>query len=267
MARSKVPKKLCLKCLKEKNIQTAFFNSYNDWHSDGKMPYCKQCLENELDENNPASVKNIMRAIDKPYKPDFWDKAMQDDKKTLGIYLKNINFNHQYETYEDSVEPSKGKKENESSIVKTVGDVFVEEDKVYSKVWLGYYYPSEIEYLQEYLSGLNRDFRILTKSHQDYAKKIAKASLHMDKCFQDMQNDKKGSEKRYKEAKEVFDTLSKSAQFSEDKRGANDVSLGSFSQITEMVENNTYVYEHKNDLDKDQYDGLLDEFSHIDKSL
>lgn len=260
-------KQVCSCCGKPKRLQE-YYSSNSPIHQYyEKLTICKGCLIDMVDINDLRSVSNVLMMINKPFIITLWDssvlEATNQGSNPFQIYMKNVVM-RQYKDLDWS-DSQFGERKEEVLPVKE--DIKKEETKVYSKEWVGHYYPSEIEYLEDYLSGLKRDFRILTKSHQDYARKIAKASLHMDKCFQEMQDGVKGSDKRYKEAKEVFDTLSKSAQFSEDRRGRNDVSLGSFSQIVEMVENNTYVYEHKNDLSKDNYDKLLEEFSHIEKSV
>lgn len=263
--------KECLNCLTFKDIDRFFYKSYSNWHKDGHLPICKNCLKNYLKnkEDNLSVVQEIMRILDKPLKIEKWKQAMDSKKDTLGEYFRLINLNDNQENYDNS-DHLKDKKQiittlNDSE--SPVGDIFVDENKVYSKKWLGYYLPTEIEYLEDYFTGLDRDFRIVTMNHRDYAKKIAKASLHMDKCFQEMQDGVNGADKKYKEAKDIFDTLSKSAKFSESQRGITDVGMGSISQIVEMVESETYVYEHKNDLDKDMYDKLIDDFQHIYKSL
>jgi hypothetical protein len=264
-------KKQCLKCLVEKEPTKNFYKSFSHWHGDGLLPLCKGCLKSFLGENEDKLhiPREIMRVLDKPFKKDTWIQAMELKKDTLGEYFRLINLNNKTENYDNSILEKTRKVDNGDfeEEVQPSGDVFINETKVYSKSWLGYYTPSEIEYLEEYFKGLDRDFRIATSSHKDYAKKIAKASLHMDKCFQEMQDGVNGADKKYKEAKDIFDTLSKSAKFSESQRGITDVGMGSISQIVEMVESETYVYEHKNDLDKDMYDKLIDDFKHIYKSL
>ncbi|GLI82329.1 hypothetical protein ANABIO32_00150 [Rossellomorea marisflavi] len=268
-------KKQCIHCLQLKEKKRNFYKSYSNWHGDGLLPYCKTCLKSYLKdkENNTTAVKEILRILDKPYKEEMWNKAKEMENDTLGVYLKNIALNDSSETYDSSdhlinnVVNTHGVSVSSPEKTVTHQDTYVQEDKVYSKSWLGYYTPTEIEYLEDYYIGLDRDFRIVTKSHKDYAKKIAKASLHMDKCFQEMQDGVNGADKKYKEAKDIFDTLSKSAKFSESQRGITDVGMGSISQIVEMVESETWVYEHKNDLDQDNYDRLIEDFKHIYKSL
>ena len=60
--------------------------------------------------------------------------------------------------------------------------------------------------------------------------------------------------------------LSKSAQFAESQRSANDVSLGCFGRVFDAVEKHNWVPTHIPD-DEDMYDKLLKQFSNIEKSL
>lgn len=265
---TKVNKLKCTGCGKDKS-PTEFYVSDSEFHkSTGKLHVCKECIISYASDD-VNKLKEALRMIDKPFILRLFQSSVEEASKIgnanpMRQYMKNVAMS-QYKglTWEDSIYDGYKKTSNIDNDIET----YSEEDKVYSKKWLGNYTPSEIEYLEEYIKGLDRDFRIVTLSHKDYAKKIAKASLHMDKCFQDMQEGVSGADKQYREAKDVFDTLSKSAKFSESQRGITDVGMGSISQIVEMVESETYVYEHKNDLDKDTYDKLIDDFKHIYKSL
>ena len=83
---------------------------------------------------------------------------------------------------------------------------------------------------------------MVSRIHKDYAKKIAKASLNMDESFSQMMNGISGADKRYKEAKTVFDSLSISAKFSEKTRSNNDVAgLGSLSEIVAKLEQTGFL--------------------------
>lgn len=131
------------------------------------------------------------------------------------------------------------------------------EPLIWSDEWKGNYTESDIDYLNSYYAGLERDYKIITENHRDYARKIAKASLQMDRTFDDMMNGVEGADKKYDNATKAFDTLSKSAKFSESTRSVNDVGISSFSKITEMVENHNWIPEHK-PIEKDEIDKLLD---------
>lgn len=140
------------------------------------------------------------------------------------------------------------------------------EPLIYSDEWMGEYTQQDLDRLNKYYDSLNADYKIVTVNHRDYARKIAKASLMMDKAYEDMLKGVPGAEKMYLNAKDIFDSLSKSAKFSEDKRSINDVGISSFSKIVSMVENHNWIPEYV-PKKKDMYDELLDELRVINKSL
>lgn len=142
----------------------------------------------------------------------------------------------------------------------------IEEELIYDDKWMGKYIKKDINYLNNYYAGLERDYRIITENHRDYARKIAKASLQMDKAFDEMINGIEGADAKYKNAREAFDTLSKSAKFSESTRSVNDVGISSFSKVAAMVEAHNWIPEHK-PLKKDTIDEMIDYLSTITKSL
>ena len=141
-----------------------------------------------------------------------------------------------------------------------------QEPLIYSEKWRGKYTESDIKSLDAYYAGLERDYKIITENHRDYARKIAKASLQMDKAFDEMINGVQGADKKYENATKVFDTLSKSAKFSESTRSVNDVGISSFSKVAAMVESHNWIPEHK-PLEKDTIDELIDYLSTITKSI
>ena len=140
------------------------------------------------------------------------------------------------------------------------------DELIYDDKWMGKYTQKDIDYLNKYYAGLERDYKIITENHRDYARKIAKASLQMDKAFDEMINGVDGADARYKNAREAFDTLSKSAKFSESTRSVNDVGISSFSKVAAMVEAHNWIPEHK-PLKKDTIDEMIDYLSTITKSL
>lgn len=137
---------------------------------------------------------------------------------------------------------------------------------IYSEEWMGEYTQADLDRLNRYYNDLNNDYKIVTVNHRDYARKIAKASLMMDKAYDDMLKGVSGADKLYANAKDIFDSLSKSAKFSEDKRSINDVGISSFSKIVSMVESHNWIPEYV-PKDKDVYDELLDALRVIGKSL
>lgn len=251
----------CVMCGNTKRA-TEFNSSFNPIHQTGKLPYCKSCLKSMcLDSKgniNINKVKDMLKLIDRPFRYEDFKSASEDKNDTIGTYLKNIALNYRNDGWKDSIFEPQCKSEFEGNN---------SDDKlVYSKKWVGNYSQTDIEYLDNYLKGLHNDFKIITENHKDYAKKIAKASLHMDKCFQEMIEGVSGADKRYKDARETFDTLSKSAQFSENTRGINDVSLGGYGVTFEKVEQKVWIPTHT-PIEKDDIDKLIDYFTSINKSI
>ena len=222
------------------------------------------------------------------------DEIAKYGKKIVGFYFKNINTLRQnkdrsfadsekdgfvHKTYNVNARQKKETIANRYSEVienknnsqntttsSTSQPKKIEEDLVYSEFWMGEYTQKDIDLLDKYYAGLNRDYKIVTENHRDYAKKIAKASLMMDKAYEDMLKGVSGADKMYSSAKDIFDSLSKSAKFSEDKRSINDVGISSFSKITSIVENHNWIPQHV-PKEKDMYDEMLEALSVINKSV
>ena len=225
------------------------------------------------------------------------DEIAKQGKKIIGIYFKNINTLRQNKnksfadsekdgfTHKKTNAIANKKKESianrysgiiddKNSEKKSSNDISQSSNKnknemdalIYDDKWMGKYTQKDLDYLNKYYSGLERDYKIITENHRDYARKIAKASLQMDKAFDDMINGIEGADAKYKNAREAFDTLSKSAKFSESTRSVNDVGISSFSKVAAMVEAHNWIPEHK-PLEKDTIDELIDYLSTITKSL
>jgi len=131
---------------------------------------------------------------------------------------------------------------------------------------MGTYSYADSDYLNDYLSKLQSDFNIITTNHMDYARKIAKASLATDKAYEAMIQGVSGADKRYKDLQSIFDTLSKSAQFSENTRGANDAGISGISQVVDKIESKQWIYDTE-EFPEDELDHLLKQFANIRKSL
>ena len=226
------------------------------------------------------------------------DEVAKHGRDIVGIYFKNTMLRQTKDkSFEDSEKDgfihqnSNATKQEKERIINTYfnnmsSDIFptsidgividneknieeknkTQEALIYSEEWMGEYTQSDLDRLNKYYDSLNNDYKIVTVNHRDYARKIAKASLMMDKAYEDMLKGVPGAEKMYSNAKDIFDSLSKSAKFSEDKRSINDVGISSFSKIVSMVENHNWIPEYV-PKKKDMYDELLDALRVINKSL
>ena len=184
----------------------------------------------------------------------------------MGNYLKNMNFKNRNKyakfRFKDSIyELTEEHEEVNETVQEAIDDMPKWDDE-----WQGSYSASDLKYLNEYYKGLNDDFKIITTNHKDYARKIAQASLSQMKAYQKMLSGEEGADDAYAKATRIFDMLSKSAQFAESQRGANDVALGCFGRVFDAVEKHNWVPEFV-PTDEDMYDKLLKQFSNIEKSL
>ena len=297
-------KKVCTCCHKERNL-TDYYISYSPLYSiDKRVPICKECCKtlalNEDGSINEVKLNELLRNIDRPYYKDLIFVSEQSVKRENG-YLSDEEVKYhgreilqayfrQIATRQDRARSySDSERDNfihdrsnrpvseKNKISKEYTDIKTElslmnasnvpnDTLIYDDKWMGKYTQKDLDYLNKYYSGLERDYKIITENHRDYARKIAKASLQMDKAFDDMINGIEGADAKYKNAREAFDTLSKSAKFSESTRSVNDVGISSFSKVAAMVEAHNWIPEHK-PLEKDTIDELIDYLSTITKSL
>lgn len=231
-------------------------------------PYCKDCVNKMVDMNNLETVYPVLKQLDTPFIMDVWNRVCKRKSPTcIGDYLKLINFTYRkrYEGlgFNDSIyeltetEPE----EITENVQQMLDDVPVWVDE-----WQGKYTKSDLKYLNDYYAGLQNDFKIITTNHKDYARKIAQASLSQMKAYQKMLMGEEGADLAYEKATKIFDMLSKSAQFAESQRGANDVALGCFGRVFDAVEKHNWVPEYV-PTDEDMYDKLLNQFSNIERSL
>lgn len=229
-------------------------------------PFCKDCVNKMIDINNLETVYDVLKVLDVPFIMDIWNTVCNSGTKNyIGEYLKLINFQYRKKFegkgFEDSIFEASEDVEINEDLQKALDDIPVWNDE-----WQGKYTKSDLNYLNNYYQGLMRDFKIITTNHKDYARKIAQASLSQSKAFQQLQEGKEGADIAYEKATKLFDMLSKSAQFAESQRGANDVALGCFGRVFDAVEKHNWVPEHV-PTNEDMYDKLLRQFSNIERSL
>ena len=243
--------------------KSKFYESRNI--SLGNHPYCKDCLNKSISLDDLNTVYNILKILDTPFIKDVWNEAVESvDENYLDKYLELINLSYKSRylnsRFKDSV--------FESSFIEQEQEQEKKDVRVWNSDWQGYYTQREIEYLNDYYAELQNDFKIVTRNHKDYAKRIAQASLIMNDTYNVMRDnpEDKDAVNSYNSAVANFDRLSKSAQFAESQRGANDVSLGCFGRVFDAVEKHNWVPSYVPD-DKDLYDKIIDQFSNIHKSL
>ena len=297
-------KKVCPICGKPKSIATGFYKSSSPLYQEDKcVPICICCVKDGIINSedgtiNKTKLKTMLQRLDKPLYWDDLDSAyaqykrehsyLSDDevakhgKDIVGLYFKNAMLRqNRNKSFADSEKDHFLHSNSNTTLSKkdrikkeymgvedpsSISSQTVEEPLIYRDKWMGNYSESDIKKLDHYYESLENDYNIVTENHRDYARKIAKASLQMDKTFDDMMNGVDGADKRYENATKAFDTLSKSAKFSESTRSVNDVGASSFSKVAAMVESHNWIPVHK-PLKKDTIDEMIDYLSTITKSV
>jgi len=200
------------------------------------------------------------------------EEDIRDDKFSQRIQSTYFSQMNQSQYYEITVESNQVLNDRAKEIIE-IDDEDIEvvikskDKKIHSEKWSGMYTKSQISWLDAYYEDTKNDFNIVSRIHSDYAKKIAKASLNMDESFSDLMNGVASADKRYKEAKAVFDSLSISAKFSEKTRGQNDTAgLGSLAEITAWLEQNGFLQE-KIEFEDDDITRINKDLRHVLSSL
>lgn len=264
MSRQDKDKKMCLKCLKEKNPERDFYKSYSKWHGDGRLPYCKSCLKENLIEDDINSVREILRILDKPYFPEAWERAKEDQMDTLGAYLKDIALNYKHYNYDDSVFIDNKQKinqnENESS---NLLDDFVVTKEIIEKWGSSGYTKEDYMKLEKFYEDMKRSYEVETASHIDYLKKICKVSLKMEKAIDE------GNIDHFKKLSDAYDKLMHSAKFTAVQRSAADRTggLNTFSEFFDLIEREGFIPRFHTDEPNDIVDYTINNLKEYTRNL
>lgn len=137
------------------------------------------------------------------------------------------------------------------------------DEKTYNEFFNGFFTARDIKYMYDYYQALDGDFALDNESLRDYARKAARASLHVDKT-QDDYAAGRCSFADVKDAITVFDTLMKSANFAACKRKTQDVAgQTSWSEAAFLLETTGHTMQRKIIWDEDDVDKNLRHVQHI----
>lgn len=279
--------KMCICCHQVRTISE--FYSNKDWIDQmGKDAWCKTCaakaktkdeLRKYFFENNREWVEQLWDNARKKAelaasKNQVYMKSPDErraqilDRLTCQNVLKSMQLKYKF------VDNSQNVNVNSYEEAKEAGHIVDEKPdkpdpniKTYSVEFNGDFKPAELAYLENYYHELENDFDLNDVSLRDNAKKLAKASLLVDK----VQNDYMAGRCDFsvvKDAVAQYDLLMKTGNFAACKRKPGDkAGLGSWAEIAFFLETNGHPMTRKIEWPKDDVDKTIDEFRYLVESL
>lgn len=244
----------CKTCVNEFVTDEKSLKDYCEYNCRAFVP---RLYDNSIEIANKAVLSNVKYKESKDEKEK--EKIFFAELRKYYFTHMGMRHNYVFTNYVVEYDENKNDDDSETSSSDNKDEQLNYGKKEYSVNWCGYYTKGELKYLDNYFSGLQQDFKLENSAYIDYAKKVCKASLAMDKAFADMLGGQAGAERRYKDAKDIFDQLSQSAKFAEKTRSENDsVGISSLGELTKRLELTgflqTKITFEKDDIDKIQED-------------
>ena len=281
--------KLCLHCNYTKPVSQFYAN--RGWvEQNQKDVWCKSCVakcntkdlmreyffENNREFSDDLWANACKKAEQQCAKKTVYQKANEERKQILleqvacsiipSIMQMSQNYKYVDNTKDIHTNTYAEAKENGKVIdnEKKAKDANI---KTYSLEFNGNFKPAELEYLENYYRGLESDFELSDTSLRDNAKKLAKASLLVDK----VQNDYMAGKCALQDVKDAiaqYDLLMKTGNFAACKRKPEDKGgLGSWAEIAFYCETNGHPMTREIKWPKDDVDKTIDEFAYLAESL
>lgn len=281
---SGVQSKLCIMC--NRVLPLSNFYANKDWVSQRYHDvWCKDCAQNYCKDID--SLKRYCFENNRQWKDSFWDTAAKKAQYVLSTDAKYLSPNTSQTKKDEIANAATARQfftvmnfnsfycyvDNLSDEHYAVGnDIQEKKDEpsgqpIYSQKWGGRFSQEEIDWLEDYYSQLENDFVLDNVNAKDYARKVAKASLNAnlaeDKCRRGLI-----SQKTYKEAQQIFDDLSKSANFAACRRKPGESSsLGSLGEIILRLEVNGELSENTFKFPPDDIDKIIADFDHTYQAI
>ena len=282
--------RMCIHCGQTKPLPN--FLSNKDWiENGGRDAWCKQCIakirtkddmRRYFWENNRMWKENvwenaIKQAELEAAKSTVYQKSNEDRRAVLlesiacpiMPKLFKMSQNYKYEEHKKDVTTNNydEAKENGKIVEFDTRKPVDRNLKVYDEFFNGEFKPAELEYLENFYHGLERDFDLSDTALIDTAKKVAKAALMQDK----VQNDYMAgrcSQQDVKDATAIFDLLMKTGNFAACKRKPGDKNtLNNWAETTMYCETHGYPCIKKIEWEKDVVDMAIESLNYIVESI
>ena len=288
-------KKRCLMCNQVKSVMD--FAPNRGWVSQQNCDlYCKQCTKGIVHDKD--TLRKYMWENNRLFSEPLWEAAFNKAKRRL---INNAEYNKktvtekrkreleeeitaqealsvmnlpQYYRYNENADVNGNLDEFDPAslqgmIVETEDgkEVMANDPPRYSKVWRGMFTQREIEYLDDYYDRLNDSFNLDDVSMQDYARKVAKASLDADNMYDDYRAGK-CTQKQWLDAQNAFDSMSRSSAFTaaqRKERGQD--TMKSLAEIIAEIEINHHAVMPQVTFPPDDIDRILEDFRHTSEAI
>lgn len=222
---------MCGACNKLKNRKN-YYKSYNPIHVSGYIPFCKECLKkmsiNTNGEIDLDKLKEMLRMIDKPFIYSMFQASVEDNKDTIGVYIKNLALNHKYDTWNDSLFEPKDVIVQEDSKEQSK---FIVSSEIINKWGFGYQ-PEMYEAFERKYTKLINNYGEKTALHTENL--LTYIRFRVQEEMATAKNDVKGA----KEWASLASAAAQSAKINVSQLSKSDISGGIdvMSQLFEAVE-------------------------------
>lgn len=280
--------KMCTCCHQVRTLSD--FYSNRDWTEQlGKDVWCKSCAGKA---KNKDEMRRYFWENNREFSDRLWDNAYRKAEQAASknsVYLKTTeerradilnrltcqNVLKAMQLSYKFVDHSKDPNVNSYEEAKEAGQVIDSSEspatdpnvKTYSSEFNGNFKPSELEFLEAYYEGLENDFDLTDISMRDNAKKLAKASLMVDK----VQNEYMSGMCDFsvvKGAVDQFDLLMKTGNFAACKRKPGEkTGLNSWAEASMYCETHGHPCINQVEWEKDSVDIAIEHLGYIIESM
>lgn len=232
---AKVEKKLCIgKCGKEKRLGE-FYKSNSELNSDGKLPWCKDCVQDRYntlltiyDGKSISAFKHLLMNLDEFFSEELYNECViKDGTKFIGEYFKVVNRD---KNYRENTSLNNTLESNETKDIQLEDGNIVNESLV--DKWGEGYTASEYRKLERKYKVYSEHYPNKRLQEQEILKQLAELDLMKEKCR--VGGDKNGYDKISTQIRKTMEDLNVLPKQSADEE--EQLTLGNIIKMIEYEE-------------------------------